>query len=325
MRKSHFLYTLVVVAIAGVLVFWAAKSYWDYLLSPADSQDSQVQVFIISKGDASADIADRLQQKGLIRSALAFRLFARFSGRAAQIQAGSFRLSPSMSADQMLRELAVGAEDKWVTLLEGWRVEEMAAQLSKDLGIDKKEFLTRVREGYVFPDTYLFSKDGGVAEVIKATQDNFNKKYDKALQQMVEAKGLTTDQGVILASIVEREARTPQARQMVASILLKRLRIGMALNTDATIQYALGYQHDEKSWWKKNLTDADKQVDSLYNTYTHAGLPPGPICNPGLSSLEAVANADPSTPFLYYYHDSNGVPHYARTLDEQNQNVANYP
>ena len=124
---------------------------------------------------------------------------------------------------------------------------------------------------------------------------------------------------------MEREARSDQARTDVASILLKRFKIGMGLNADATIQYMLGYQKNEKSWWKRNLTKDDKKVDSPYNTYLYRGLPPAPICDPGLSSLTAVANADSDTPYLYYYHDSEGNSYYTKTLEEHNQNVANYP
>lgn len=112
---------------------------------------------------------------------------------------------------------------------------------------------------------------------------------------------------------------------MVASILLKRLKIDMGLNADATIQYALGYQPEEKSWWKRHLTAADLKIDSPYNTYLYKGLPPTPICNPSLSSLTAVANADPKTPYLYYYHDSEGNSYYAKSLDEHNANVTNHP
>lgn len=99
----------------------------------------------------------------------------------------------------------------------------------------------------------------------------------------------------------------------------------MALNADATVQYALGFQKSENSWWKRHLSFDDLKIDSPYNTYTHAGLPPKPISNPGLSSLKAVANADSSIPYLYYYHDSKGISHFAKTLEEHNQNVANYP
>lgn len=216
------------------------------------------------------------------------------------------------------------AVEKRITLVEGWRVEEMAERLNKDLGIKNQDFLSVAKEGYMFPDTYFFEPDASASAVAKKLRDTFDLKYDSSLQGKIKKLGLTPAEGVILASIVEREARSDDARRMVASILLKRLSIEMGLNADATIQYALGYQASEKSWWKRHLSKSDLQVDSAYNTYIHRGLPPGPICNPSLSAMEAVASADPKTPYLYYYHDLEGIPHYAKTLEEHNQNVANY-
>lgn len=214
--------------------------------------------------------------------------------------------------------------EKKVTLIEGWRVEEMATKLNKELGIKNEDFLKVAKEGYMFPDTYFFEVDASASAVAKKLKSTFDDKYDETLQAKIKKLGLTPAQGVILASIVEREARSNEARRMVASILLRRYKIDMGLNVDASIQYALGYQPQEKSWWKKSLTKNDLKINSPYNTYIHAGLPPTPICNPSLSSLEAVANADPKTPYLYYSHDSEGVSHYAKTLEEHNQNIANY-
>jgi UPF0755 protein len=212
-----------------------------------------------------------------------------------------------------------------VTLLEGWRVEEMAAKLNEKLSLPQKDFLEQAKEGYMFPDTYLFAPEASASAVVQKMRDNFDKKYNRELQNKIKRLGLSSYEGLILASIVEREARSDEARRMVASILLKRYKIGMGLNADATVQYALGYQKDQQSWWKKEINKTDKQVSSLYNTYIHAGLPPTPICNPSLSSLKAVADADSSTPYLYYYHDPEGNSHYAKTLEEHNQNIVNYP
>lgn len=213
---------------------------------------------------------------------------------------------------------------KKVTLIEGWRVEEMAERLNKELGIKNSEFIKAADEGYMFPDTYFFKPTATAEEVVEVLRNTFDQKYDSTLQQKIKRLGLNAKEGVILASIVEREARSDEVRRMVASILLKRLNIGMGLNADATIQYALGYQPVEKSWWKRHLSKTDLRIDSPYNTYIYAGLPPAPISNPSLSSLNAVANAG-STPYLYYYHDSKGISYYAKTLDEHNANVAKFP
>ncbi|MDO8569969.1 MAG: endolytic transglycosylase MltG [Candidatus Daviesbacteria bacterium] len=219
--------------------------------------------------------------------------------------------------------------EKRVTLIEGWRIEEMAVKLNKELGIKNKAFIDEAKEGYMFPDTYMFDPKATPSEIVAILRDNFEKKYDTKLKNKIQKLGLTTDEGVILASIVEREARSDEVRRMVASILLKRFKIDMGLNADATIQYALipkgTINPPAGGWWKRNLTADDLKIASPYNTYLYRGLPPSPIANPSLSSLEAVANSDPKTPYLYYYHDSKGNSYYAKSLDEHNRNVAEHP
>lgn len=310
---------LLIILIGSFLV----KGWWSSQFAPV-SQDTTQKAFVVKRGESTSSIADNLQKQGLIRSSTAFKVALRLKGNP-KIEAGDFKLSPSQSTDQIIVALGKGSLDKWVTLLEGWRVEEMAQKLNGELGVKELDFLAVSKEGYMFPDTYLFNKDVAVSDIAYEMKNTFDQRFSNNLQQKIRAQGLTPDQGVILASIVEREARSDKVRTMVASILLKRLNIGMGLNADATIQYALGYQPAEKSWWKRNLTKDDLKVNSAYNTYLHAGLPPTPISNPGLSSLQAVADADSSTPYLYYYHDSQGNSYYAKTLDEQNQNVANHP
>lgn len=325
MKNKNFFRNFLIVIVLLVLAFGGLKFYYDYLLSPLDASKTSNQSFVIKKGEATSVIAERLQKEGLVRSTKTFMLLLKFSGDAGKIQAGNFLLSPSLSNQEILEKIKAGATDKWVTLLEGWRVEEEAAKLHQELGIDKEEFMKVAKEGYMFPDTYLFNKDIKVADIVQIMKDNFNKKYGSSLQNKIKKLGLTPEEGVILASIVEREARSDEARRMVASILLKRFKIGMGLNVDASIQYILGYQNIERSWWKRNLTKNDLKTESPYNTYLYKGLTPGPISNPGLSALQAVAEADSSTPYLYYYHDSKGISHYGKTLEEHNENIANYP
>lgn len=323
-RKSFLKPRLIVLGIL-VILFLAALSYWNFLKSPVDKSNDQKKVFVVKKGQSSANIAQDLEKQNLIHSSLVFKVLLRLSGQGRQIQAGDFKLSQAMSTEDIIHILSSGSVDRWVTLIEGWRVEEMAKNLSDELGVKSDEFVKVAKEGYMFPDTYLFNPDAKASDIAATLRNNFNQKFDESLQSKMVSKGLTPPQGVILASIVEREARSDQARTEVASILLKRLKMDMGLNVDATVQYGLGYQPSEKSWWKKNLTPEDLKVNSPYNTYLHSGLPPAPICNPSLSSLQAVANADPNTPYLYYYHDSEGNSHYAKTLEEHNENISTYP
>ncbi len=315
------LLVLVLILLVPLLLI---RGWWNHELS-AVSSDKTTHKVIIAKGKSVGEIADQLKSENLIRSTFAFKLFVRQSGLSSKISAGTFTLSPSMSVPKIVDILTGKPNEVWVTLIEGWRIEEIASKLNKELGVDEKEFIKLAKEGYMFPDTYLFPDDVTVGVVAQRLEDTFNGKYTDELKNKIRAQGLTDKEGVILASIVEREARSDKVRTEVASILLKRIKIGMGLNADATIQYALGYQASEKSWWKKSLTRDDLKVDSRYNTYLHRGLPPTPIANPGLASIKAIANADSSTSYLYYYHDSKGNSYYGKTLDEHNENVANHP
>ena len=301
-----------------------AAGFWSSQLGSIGISTESKDI-VVAKGQSLSQIADQLQKEKLIKSSLVFQLYVKQQGLAKKLQAGLFKISPSMDAAEIVKVLTSGPEGVWVRFLEGWREEEMAEEINKQLNIDKKEFINLAQEGYMFPDSYLFPREATVEYVVDTLKKTFETKFTGELRAKIKAQGLTEDEGVILASIVEREGRSQEVRRMVASILLKRLKIEMGLNADATIQYALGYQTQEKSWWKRHLTSDDLKIDSKYNTYIHAGLPPTPIANPSLSSLQAVAEVDPSTPYLYYYHDSKGNSHYGKTLEEHNQNVANNP
>ncbi len=323
MKNRHFIRNwLILLALLAVIAFFGYQSFNTHQLDPVDPKNTELQAFVIERDENAGQVAADLKEQGLIHSTSAFLDLMKEQGIDGKLQPGDYKLSPSMSGYDIAKQLSTGPEDLWVTLLEGWRNEEMAQRLSKSLGIDEKAFLKVAREGHMFPDTYLFNKDATAETVASTLKNTFDQRYSQEVQARIKAKGLTAEQGIILASLVEREARTPEVKKQVASIMLKRLKIGMGLNIDATIQYALGYQTDEKSWWKRHLTYDDLKFESPYNTYIHAGLPPTAICNPGLASIEAVAAADASTPYLYYFHDSQGNTYYAKTLDEHNENVA---
>lgn len=309
-----------------VVVTFLIRFIWSLQISPVSSSEDS-KIFVVEKGENFSSISKRLKKENLIKSELAFKILGKQTNLDNQIQAGTFRLSPSQASEEILKTLTERPLDTWVTLLEGWRVEEMAGELSEQGTVDSEQFIKQAKrhEGYLFPDTYLFPKDYSVDQIIQKLRDTFDQRYTPEIRAKVKNLGLTEDEGVILASVVEREGRSQEVRRMIASILLKRLKIGMGLNADATIQYALGYQSQEKSWWKRHLTRDDLKIDSPYNTYIHSGLPPTPIANSSLSSLKAVADADPSTPYLYYYHDSKGNSYYSKTLEEHNANVANHP
>ena len=291
---------------------------------PVDKQSQESKVFVIRPGENLNDIANNLADQKLIRNKIVFYLVVKRFGIERNIQAGDFRLSPAMNTPELAKSLTHGTLDVWMTIIEGMRKEEVAQVVAQSLNIPEIEFLKYAREGYLFPDTYLVPKNATAAAVIKIFEDNFNRRFDNELKEKARNKGFSIEQVMILASLVEREARLAEDRQKVASVLLKRLENNMKLDIDATVQYLLGYQPEEKSWWKKELTLADLKVDSPYNTYKNAGLPPGPIANPGLASIKAVVEADTDTPYLYYVSDISGRLHFAETLEEHNENIRKY-
>lgn len=324
MKLNNIIGTRIIVT-ASVIVFCIVTGYlwWTDAIGPVDKNDSTPIMFLVPSGQGSKEISKRLATAGLVRSQIGFYLLVRFFGTDGQIQAGDFRLNKSMDAKTIAAELTHGMVDVWVTTLEGWRNEEIAMALSKDVNLPEKEFLKVAREGYMFPDTYLIPKEATAGAIVAMFMDNFNKKVTPAMLSAVSKEGMTKNELVTVASLVEREGRTSTDRPIIAGILLNRLRKNWPLQVDATLQYALGYQQREKTWWKKELTDEDKKIDSPYNTYLNPGLPPGPIANPGLEAINAVVHPQ-VTDYMYYLHDATGVAHYAETIEGHLDNIAKY-
>lgn len=292
--KSRF-FIFVAILAAGLVGFIV---WWRFSLSPVSS-DKNTRTFVVEKGDGVKEVSVRLKEANLIHSRIAFFLLERFFAKNS-LQAGSFKLSPAMTAEEISNKLTVGTEDVWITIPEGWRNEEIADYL---FGLG---FVGDSVVGRLFPDTYLVPKEATVEGIVALMAKNFNTKVTFPV---------TNDQ-LIVASMVEREARVDADRPLVASVIYNRLEAGMALDIDATVQYALGY-------WKKDLTMDDLKINSPYNTYQNAGLPPGPICNPGLASIRAAVTPA-KTDYLYYISDKTGKIHFATTLEEHNANVAKY-
>lgn len=324
-KKSGLGRTILTLIFLGAAGFFIIRAYTGFLQSPVDTNGKQV-AFVVNPGETVSDVASNLEEKEIIRSAIFFKIAAKDAGLI-NINAGDFVISPSMTNAEIIEIFKKGSTDIRVTLIEGWRVEEMAKELNTKLKIQNEKFIEAAKkyEGYLFPDTYFFHKDASVDTIIETLRANFNRKYTKNLQEKIKALGLTPEQGVILASIVEREARSKEVRTNVASILLKRFKMGMKLDADATVQYAkdtLKLKNGTlEKFWQPVLVSDYTGVISPYNTYLNNGLPPGPISNPSLMSLQAVADANPDTPYLYYFHDSEGNSYYAKTLEEHRANV----
>lgn len=315
-RVVVFLFVLVVL-VGGALAWWYDST------RAADIDDRVPVAFRVNAGDGVKMISANLSQENLIRSPTAFFLLVKLMGIERNLQAGEFRLNRSMDSRTIAKELTHGIQDMWVTTLEGWRNEEIAAVLSKNLDIPESEFLRAAKLGYMFPDTYLVPQDASAGAVIAIFTEAFNKNVTADMNADIRASGMTLNEVITLASIIEREGHTNEDRPVIAGILINRLKAGWPLQTDATLQFALGYQSQEKTWWKKTLFDEDKKVNSPYNTYANLGLPPGPISNPGLASIRAAIYPK-KTDYWYYLHDPAGGVHYATTLDEHNANIEKY-
>ncbi|HJY98533.1 MAG TPA: endolytic transglycosylase MltG [Patescibacteria group bacterium] len=321
MKKFLLLPLLLVLGLAASIV-------WFYSNVQPVSQKSEFKTFLITKGSSAVKIGANLEKAGLIRSALAFKIYTQFSGTSGRIVAGEFRLSPSLNLFQTVNELISGPVEIWVTIPEGLRREEIAERFAKGLDRDQSfisSFLEASggEEGKLFPDTYLFPKEASASAIVKKMTRTFEAKTG----EMDVAPGLSFEERIILASIIERETKTKDERPIVAGILINRLEAGMALQVDATVQYAVANSRCKSKasgclWWEPLIRE-DLAINSPFNSYKFAGLPPSPISNPGLSSLQA-AFMPSQTEYWYYIHDPEGQIHYARTLEEQNANVAKY-
>lgn len=313
---------LVIVVIIFVIAILGSFVWWKNGLSPANSANKESVIFVVQKGSGLKEIASKLETAGLIKNRIVFFLYARFGKFENKIQAGDFRLSPSMTAQEIADNLTHGTLDVWITIPEGKRATEISEILKENIPAyrDSWKNILVENEGYLFPDTYLIPKDSDIEMVVSQMKDNFDRKY--ATINVSKTK-LSKNEIVILASLIEREAKFPEDRPLVGSVLLNRFEVGMKLDIDATVQYALGYSQEEKKWWRKNLTFEDLKIASPYNTYRNAGLPPTPIANPGIEALNAVINpAD--TNYIYYISDKTGHLHFAKTLIEQNANIEKY-
>ena len=290
------------------------------LFLPVDSQSTDQKKIIIRKGASITSIANTLYQNSLIRSPFAFKLAIKKLGIANKIQAGSFLLSPSQSPKEIALSLTTGRLDQWITIPEGFRNEQIAEILEKNLDISSSEFLSSAKgmQGKLFPDTYLIPLYSTAQEIVKIFSRNYLKKIEP-LRSAIEKNDLTEDQILTPASLVERETLSDSEKPIVAGILLKRFQNDWPLQVDATIQYILG---DKSEWWPIP-TVSDRKIKSPYNTYLNLGLPPTPIANPGLASIKAVLHPA-TTEFWFYLHDKGGNIHYAKTIEQHQQNIQKY-
>lgn len=296
----------------------------------------------VADGQGLGEIATLVSKGGVVRSGTLFKVVATVSGRARNLRAGAYTFPPGQSLGAVLETLTAGQTDeRRVTLVEGWTAQQMGEALAKAGVVSAADFSAAAQttdtrtlwsdaafdffegkptsaslEGYLFPDTYRFKPAAPAADVVRRLLENFGTRVSAALRAQAAERGRTFFEVLTLASIVEREVAKEEDRRMVADIFWRRLARPMRLESDATVNYATG----------KDLpspTLADTQVESSYNTYRNDGLPPGPIGNPGLQSIQAVLNPTPNE-YFYFLSGKDGTTYFARTFEGHLQNKARY-
>lgn len=306
----------------------------DPTAGPVNVVPGQEVTVEIPSGSSAEDIAAILAAQGVVRSALEFEVAVRNNEAASRLQAGTYELETLMDPAEVVAVLVVGpvADVYRVTVIEGLRVGEILTRLSEASGVPYEQFeqallsgdvSTSLRtmpatttladwEGLLFPDTYEFIKSAEPVAILQRLASTMEQRVDSIDWSVVEAAGYTPYDGLIIASLVETEVLLDEERPIVSSVIQNRLAIDMKLDIDATVLYALG---------TRNIAEFDNEVDSPYNTYLVAGLPPTPIASPGRASLEAAAAPD-TTDYLYYVlSDLEGHHAFAATLEEHNANV----
>jgi UPF0755 protein len=339
---------LVVLLGLAILGFGTSRGidWWNFNVNTPVSSSSKSVPFHVDPGETPTQIAQDLYTLGLIRSTIAFDMYTRLTNTGPKFQAGSFVLNTNMSMVQIIDALQHGKTDqKVITFPEGFPLREQAKVVETKKIATANEYLTAAKdpawattykflpqitggaeapfEGYLFPDTYLVDPAAGVRGLVRAQLDQFGVVFSADVRaqiaQATPARPAETIQNiVILASMVDREAnaKTSTDRGNVCSVYYNRLKVNMTLGVDATLLYALKRLTPEP-------TAAELQLNTPYNTRTHAGLPPGPISNPGKAAIMACVNP-PQTEYLFYFTDRTGVTHFETNQADFDRDIAKY-
>lgn len=340
-----------IVLVAGILLTaWGKIS--EHYIDPPDAASQSWVIFTVPSGSSLTRVANNLEEAGLVRSRSVFKYYADFLGYGQKIQAGTYTLSPSMTIREIAERLTEGDGIplvRRITLIEGWTVENIADYLVRE-GVlaDREEFLSLCRtgesfsayyyvadvlksknvsqrryvlEGYLAPDTYEIYSSSGAADIIKKLLSQTEAVFKDEWHTRADELGMTMDQVLTLASMIEKEAKLNDFAK-VSAVFHNRLKKGMTLGSDVTVKYAAGIS-------RMSLSSADLAINSLYNTYRNKGLPLGPVCNPSAKAIEAALYPDEEyTAQQYLYFCSKdpdtGELYFSRTLEEHNAAVSIY-
>jgi UPF0755 protein len=347
--------TLLILAALFMMGCALESLYWDIyvdsksdeLSTPAGSDETPV-TFTVKQGQSVSEIAGNLKAHGLIEDTELFRRYVQTKGLDAGIQAGTYTLRQTMTVPEIARSLQqASAAEQQITIPEGKRLEEIALIVGEQTDIPSNEVLqltqtgwrgsdlvqdypflsgipvTATLEGFLFPDTYRLPMQASASDLVDRMLANFARQVTPEVQAGFAEQNLSLYEGIIMASIVEREAVLASERELISGVYHNRLRDGWFMSADPTVQYALGYQPDTDTWWKLGLAISDLGVQSPYNTYRNLGLPPTPIANPGIGAIQAAAY--PAETVYYFFmvecEKNDGSHVFARNEDEH---LANY-
>ena len=301
-----------------------------YLTTPL-KDNGKDQIVTVNEGMALKEISNVLEQRGLIRNKLVFMTWARFKGYSRKIKAGEYRLNPSMAPIRIMEVLTRGVILTYtVTIPEGFSIKQIADVFFEQGLAPRDEFMAYALksdspgkhgikspslEGYLYPDTYIFARGLSVSAIIDVMVRRF-KEVITPLNDGITRSGMSLNEMVTLASIIEKETGKAEERPLIASVFLNRLRKKMRLESDPTVIYGI-------KDFSGNLKKKDLSTHTPYNTYSIRGLPPGPIASPGQASLMAVLNPD-DTDFLYFVSKNDGSHYFSKTLEEHNRAVYKY-
>ncbi|MBN2046079.1 MAG: endolytic transglycosylase MltG [Anaerolineales bacterium] len=319
-----------------LILSWRLLNNQERMLNPANPSLGEIS-FVIEIGESTDSIINHLVLNKLISSADLFRDYLVYSGLDTRLQAGEFLLNGQMT----MVEIAAALQDSTprtvdFTVLAGWRMEEIAESLpTSGLAVTPAEFLaaanqrysspkflSRVPEGYGLegmfaPGTWELNRDISATDLVLFLTTQTENAITQEILNGLEQQGLNLYQGLILASIIEREAVVVDEMPVIASVFINRLEISMKLETDPTVQYALGYNPVQQTWWTNPLSYSDLEVDSPFNTYLYPGLPPTPIASPSLAALQAAA-FPAKTPYYYFRAacDGSGLHNFSETYQQ---------
>lgn len=293
-----------------------------YLLAPPSVRADAETTVQVQSGDTVSEVADALAEAKIIRHPRVLYFFIRFFGGERGIRAGTYRFNEPQNLYTVANRLMsgeTGIAHLRITFPEGESTREMAMRAEDIFGLtfsaDEYLAVAKPHEGYLFPDTYLFPPDATPPSIVNHMRENFDTRTALITPDILRS-GHTLSDIVIMASLIEKEARTTENRRLISGVLWNRLALGMPLQVDAVFGYIKG-----KPTYSPSLEDL--QIDSPYNTYRNQGLPPGPINNPGLNALTAALYPT-KTDYLYYLTDKEGVMHYAKTFAEHKLNRLKY-